>query len=670
MHSDYHWHPLALPDTSLTRASWFLIQGTLRARQPRGETRLRWQCSDGTWHEQVLPITRRGTLQELVWLPVGACQVGLLASSEGAECELNITRFAQVSAGKSLWRRLRRVWPFYQRLNAQKRKRLGLSWHLWFTDLQQAYTLVGKIRDDRPLHAYEHWLANFDIVQPGERRLIDRLLARWGNLPHVCLHLVNGGDEASRQRTLASIASLCYPATRITVLEHPSVTVRPEGEWQWAIPVGAELAPAALVWLAHQLRQTPEAKWIYGDHDLLDEKGKRHSPDFKPDWNETLLHSQNYIGWSGLWREQGTFAIPQDGDENYRGWLQLARQLAPKDIAHIPALLMHVPDALVPHDGYETLANQLQDLPVGVTLESAPHGICRWRWPLPEQLPRVSVIIATRNGLAHLRPCIESLVQHTRYPNIEIMVMDNQSDDPDTLAYFGYITQEYGVRVIAWDHPFNYSAINNAGVREATGELICLLNNDTEVINPQWLDEMVSHLLRPGVGIVGARLFYGDGRVQHAGDAVGPGGCADHFHSGLAADEPGYQRRAVSAQELSAVTAACLLTHRQLFLSLNGLDEVNLPVAFNDVDYCLRVGEAGWRIVWTPFAELYHHESVSRGKDVTPEQLARSQGELRYMKKRWAQRLTHDPAYNPNLSYDRPDFSLSHAPNVVLPWTN
>lgn len=148
-------------------------------------------------------------------------------------------------------------------------------------------------------------------------------------------------------------------------------------------------------------------------------------------------------------------------------------------------------------------ANQLQDLPVGVTLESAPHGICRWRWPLPEQLPRVSVIIPTRNGLAHLRPCIESPVQHTRYPNIEIMVMDNQSDDPDTLAYFGYITREYGVRVIARDHPFNYSAINNAGVREATGELICLLNNDTEVINPQWLDEMVSHLLRPGVGIVG-----------------------------------------------------------------------------------------------------------------------------------------------------------------------
>ncbi|MRT56174.1 glycosyltransferase [Enterobacteriaceae bacterium RIT693] len=669
MHSDYHWHPLALPDSFLLRAGWFLIQGTLYTRQSRGETRLRWRCQ-GVWHEKILPVTRRGTLQELVWLPAGACQVGLLASSEGAEYQLNVSRFAQVSATNSVWRRLRRVWPFYPRLNTQKRRRLGLSWHLWFTDLRQAYELVGKIRDDRPLHAYEHWLANFDTVQPGERRLIDRLLARWDNLPHICLHLVNGGDEAARQRTLASITALCYPATHITVLEQPSAAIRPVGEWQWAIPVGSQLAPAALVWLAHQVRQTPDVKWVYGDHDLLDDKGKRHSPDFKPDWNETLLHSQNYICWSALWREQGTSAIPQDGAESHRWWLQLAQQYAPKEIAHVPVLLMHVPDALPRQDSYETLASMPQNLPVGVTLEPAPHGICRWRWPLPAELPRVTVIVPTRNGLAHLRPCIESLVQHTRYPNIEIMVMDNQSDDAETLAYFGHITRKYGVRVIAWDRPFNYSAINNAGVHEATGSLICLLNNDTEVINPLWLDEMVSHLLRPGIGVVGARLFYGDGRVQHAGDAVGPGGCADHFHSGLAADEPGYQRRAVSAQELSAVTAACLLTHRQLFLSLNGLDEVNLPVAFNDVDYCLRVGEAGWRIVWTPFAELYHHESVSRGKDVSPEQLARSQRELRYMKKRWMRRLKHDPAYNPNLSYDRPDFSLSHTPDVVLPWMN
>ncbi|WP_313079625.1 glycosyltransferase family 2 protein [Atlantibacter sp.] len=673
MHSNCDWQSLMLPNSCSTRAGWLLILGTLRTSHKRGETRLRWQCCQGIWHEQVLPVTRRGTLQEVVFLPKGASQLALLASSEGADYQFEITRLEWISSVESIWRRLRRIGPFYQRLNAQKRRRLGLRWHLWFTDLQQAYDLVGKIRDDKPLHAYEHWLANFDVLHHGERLAINRLLKRWGKLPDICLHLVGEGDEAAHKRTLASIKALCYPAAQITVLEQSSAAStagRPSGEWQWAIPVGAQLSPAALVWLAHQLRLTPNAKWVYGDHDMLDGKGKRCSPNFKPDWNETLLYSQNYIGWCGLWREEGASQVPGDAGECHRWWLQLAGQCEAGHIVHIPALLMHLPMPVQQPNDYENMARRLTDVPAGVTVEPAPHGICRWRWPLPEQLPRVSVIIPTRNTLAHLRPCIESLIQHTHYPNLEIVVMDNQSDDADALAYLDHISTAYGVRVIRWDHPFNYSAINNAAVREATGELICLLNNDTEVLNPLWLDEMVSQLLRPGVGAVGARLFYTDGRIQHAGDAVGPGGCADHFHSGLSADEPGYQRRAVSAQELSAVTAACLLTHRQLYVNLGGLDEVNLPVAFNDVDYCLRVGEAGMRIVWTPFAELYHHESVSRGKDATPQQLARAQQELTYMKKRWAQRLKNDPAYNPNLSYDRPDFSLSHAPNVVLPWMN
>lgn len=669
MYSDGHWQPLTLPDSFSLRAGWLFIQGKIQTHQPRGETRLRWQCRQGRWHEKTLPVTRRGTLQELVYLPRGAHQLALLPSSEGADCQVEISQTRQASTVESLWRRLRRVLPFYCRLNIQRRKRMGLSWHLWLTNLPQAYELVGKLRDDRPLHAYEHWLASFDALQPGDHKMISCLLARWDNLPHVCLHLVGEDDANARQRTLTSIEALCYPTSHITLLEQG--VARPDpGQtaetWHWAIPLGAELAPAALFWVANQIQMTPNAKWIYGDHDLRDDSGKRHSPHFKPDWNETLLHGQNYIGWCALWRGGNPSSVPQNWAQCHHWWLQLARQLDAGQIAHIPVLMMHLLSQ--DQDDHSLIAQASQIVPSGVTVSPAPHGICRWHWPLPTQLPRISVIIPTRNGVAHLKPCIDSLVQRTRYPDLEILVIDNQSDEADTLAYLAHATQEYGVRVITYDHPFNYSAINNTAVSQASGELICLLNNDTEIMSPNWLEEMVSHLLRPGVGVVGAKLYYGDGRVQHGGDAVGPGGCADHFHAGLTADDPGYQRRAVCAQELSAVTAACLLTHRELFLSLGGLDDLNLPVAFNDVDYCLRAGEAGWRIVWTPFAELYHHESVSRGKDVTPQQLARAQKELRYMKKRWAQRLKHDPAYNPNLSYDRPDFSLSHAPNVVLPW--
>jgi GT2 family glycosyltransferase len=205
-------------------------------------------------------------------------------------------------------------------------------------------------------------------------------------------------------------------------------------------------------------------------------------------------------------------------------------------------------------------------------------------------------------------------------------------------------------------------------VREARGDVVCLLNNDTEVISSDWLEEMVGHLVQDMVGIVGAKLYYPSGRVQHGGDLIGVGGVANHAHSFLRRADYGYCNRAVVAQDLSAVTAACLITWRHLYQELGGLDERQLPVAFNDVDYCLRVREAGYRVVWTPHAELYHHESVSRGQDLTPEKKKRAKREVAYMRKRWKKVLLCDPFYNPNLSYERADFSLSHAPLVSRPW--
>jgi GT2 family glycosyltransferase len=222
--------------------------------------------------------------------------------------------------------------------------------------------------------------------------------------------------------------------------------------------------------------------------------------------------------------------------------------------------------------------------------------------------------------------------------------------------------------LLRFDQPFNFSAISNFGVGRARGEVVCLLNNDTEIISPNWLEEMVGHLIQNRVGVVGAKLFYPDGRVQHAGDAVGPGGCADHMHSMIAHDDPGYCNRAVVAQDLSAVTGACLLTWKYLYQELGGLDEKNLKIAFNDVDYCLRVREAGHRVVWTPHAELYHHESGSRGRDESEEARNLTRREADRMRARWRHAMRHDPFYNPNLSYDRPDFSLSKAPRVEWPW--
>jgi O-antigen biosynthesis protein len=224
------------------------------------------------------------------------------------------------------------------------------------------------------------------------------------------------------------------------------------------------------------------------------------------------------------------------------------------------------------------------------------------------------------------------------------------------------------LRLLRYDAPFNYSAINNMAVAAAGGDIICLLNNDTEVIGGDWLEEMVGQLLQPGVDVVGAKLLYDNGMVQHAGDLVGVGGIANHAFAWLQGDEPGYCMRAVVAQEYSAVTAACLVTWRKRFNDLGGLDARHLPVAFNDVDYCLRVREAGGRVVWTPHAVLLHHESVSRGLDQSRAQKRRARGEAAWMRRRWKAALQRDPFYNPNLSHERPDFSLSHAPVVQKPW--
>jgi len=263
---------------------------------------------------------------------------------------------------------------------------------------------------------------------------------------------------------------------------------------------------------------------------------------------------------------------------------------------------------------------------------------------------------------------VEGLLEKTTYPRFELLVVDNQSTDPEALAYLGEIAGRPSVRMLRYDRPFNYPAINNFAARQAQGEMLCLLNNDTEVISPDWLEEMAGQLLQAQVGAVGARLLYPDGRVQHGGVTVGPGGCADHLHAELARGHPGYCHRAVIAQELSAVTAACMLTWKHLYERLGGLNEKILPVAYNDVDYCLRLQDAGYRVIYAAHAELYHHESASRGVDSSWRERRRSRRELKYMRTRWRERMQHDPYYNPNLSYEQPNFTLNWKPRVTKPW--
>ena len=289
----------------------------------------------------------------------------------------------------------------------------------------------------------------------------------------------------------------------------------------------------------------------------------------------------------------------------------------------------------------------------------------RQRSPAPQRAalevsasrPRVSLIIPTRDSADLLENCIRSIRSKTRYDNYEILIVDNGSIEEKTKKLFGNLGSDPAIRILPRPEPFNFSRLNNAAAREATGDILGLINNDIEVTREDWLDEMVALAMRPETGCVGAKLLYPDGRIQHGGIMLGVYTLAGHAHRFAPADAPGYLDRLSTVQNVSAVTAACLLVRKQIFDQVGGLDE-NLAVAFNDVDFCLKVGAAGYRNVWTPFAELTHHELVSRGRDFTPAKARRFADEYATMQQRWGAQLLNDPYYSPHLTFDAEDFSL------------
>jgi len=433
---------------------------------------------------------------------------------------------------------------------------------------------------------------------------------------------------------------------------------------------GNSLEPWALAWFLTEAAAHPDAMLVYSDHAWLDGTETPTAPRFKPDWSPELQTASHYIGDCVLVKTSAlkdVFDVLGHMPSVYELALELGVGVNEAQIRHVPAVLWHqAGEESQPSE--EQLTSHLQRHDRIAEVARDKRGHLRVRYGLPVDLPKISIVIPTRDMLHFLQPCVDSILAQTIWPDYEILILDNQSTCPDTLAYMDSMVSAQRVRVLRYDYPFNFSAINNFAVDHAEGELVCLLNNDTEVLSPDWLDEMASRLLQPGVGAVGARLYFADGRVQHAGDVLGPGGCANHLHGIIEADDPGYMNRAVLPQELSAVTAACLLTYRSLYQELGGLDEESLAVAFNDVDFCLRIREAGYRVVYTPYAELYHYESVSRGKDDDPVKKARAEKEVAYMRERWADVIERDPFYNPNLNYAKPDFTLGKYPRVDWPW--
>lgn len=457
-----------------------------------------------------------------------------------------------------------------------------------------------------------------------------------------------------------------------------NILTQSAGDWVTFPEAGDILAEHALFCIADSINKHPQARLIYTDEDTIDELGTRSAPYFKCDWNVDLFYSQNMLGrlcvyQTPLVRRAGAFTPDTESSQGYDLALRYIELICAAQIQHIPKVLCHhrgrqngaehpsKHDALPAVTAVNALNAHFRRRGVRAQAEHVGPGY-RIRYALPDPLPLVSLIIPTRNGLDLIRRCVHSIVSKTTYPNYEIIIVDNGTDDPETLSYFRTLEADRRIRTMRDERPFNYSALNNTAVQQARGEIIGLLNNDCEVITPDWLSEMVGHALRPEIGAVGARLWYPDDTLQHAGVILGLGGIAGHPHRGLPHGDAGFHDRARLTQNFSAVTAACLVVRRKVYQEAGGLNEEELPVAFNDVDFCLRLREAGYLNVWTPHAELYHHESASRGIDNTCEKKSRFRNETAYMKRRWGPFLENDPAHSPNLALDYGGFAFSWPP--------
>lgn len=442
------------------------------------------------------------------------------------------------------------------------------------------------------------------------------------------------------------------------------------------------LADHALAAVAHAIEVHPQAGLVYSDEDKIDDQGHRFSPHFKPDWNAFLLRSQNYICHLVVMRRDlvmsvGGFRVGLEGSQDHDLLLRCTERLQPHEIVHIPHVLYHwrVHEASTARklgskpyaqiNGRQAVQDHLtrQGVHGSVEMDGAFYRV---RYALSQPAPRVSIILLTRDRPELLRSCVQSVLEKTDYDNLEIIIVDNGTENAEALALLAQFAEDPRVKLIRDPAPFNFSALNNRAAALATGDYLCLLNNDVEVREGTWLQEMVAVGQLTRVGVVGARLYYPNGKLQHAGVILGLGGIAGHALRLQSRDDGHYMARTQLTHELSAVTAACMLTPRQVYRSLGGLEETQLAVAYNDVDYCLRVREAGFKVIYAPHAELIHHESVSRGREDTPDKRLRFQNEKRYMVTRWGEQLACDKAYNPNLTIDGETFAVAETPRTSL----
>lgn len=638
-----------------------------------------------------------------------------------AACEVTLERLpanvgVEVGLAPVSWARL--AWSIA--CNKQVRRREALA-ALTRGDLGHAIHLLHLgVSPGNAFHDYPLWRLTSEPAL--DRTAIAEWLATLPSRPRISLVMpVYNSDPRWLEAAIASVRAQAYEDWELIAVDDASPDIGPSdilkrhaaeepriravrrvenggiaratndalalarGDWIAFLDHDDALPADALAIAAGTIAANPAARIVYTDEDKIDEHGAHSEPYFKCDWNRELFYAQNYLNHLTLVRRDlgeaaGWLREGFDGSQDHDFLLRCVEHVTDDEIVHAPFIGYHwrftsrggnfsLAQAHRARDaGLRALGEHLGRIAAAADAEAVPGlPYQRARWRVPEPAPLVSLIIPTRDRRALLEQAVESILANTRYAPFEIIVVDNNSVERKTLDYFAALTERGAARIVPAPGPFNFSAINNLAAREARGSVLGFVNNDVKVRDGAWLSEMVSHFSRTDVGAVGARLLYADGRVQHAGVVAGIGGVAGHVFKLAPGEASGPFSLLKLPRETSVVTAACMLMRANVFHQIGGFDEA-LKVAFNDVDLCLRARARGWRIVWTPFAELDHLESVSRGADVEGESLRRFQGEVATMLARWGHTLTRDPYYNPNLSLKDETWGLAYPPRVTRPW--
>lgn len=552
---------------------------------------------------------------------------------------------------------------------------------------------------------YDRWVGMQDNLTDTDRNLILRHVASLENPPRISVVMpVYNTDEKFLREAIQSVRAQLYPNWELCIADDCSplphvpriieqiAEIEPRVRWirrkeNGNISIASNsalelatgdfvalmdhddlLSETALYEVAVAICSNPKVDILYSDQDSVDDSGRRFDPFFKPKWNEELFLGQNMISHLGVYRrmllsEVGGFRAGFEGSQDYDLALRCILRTDRSRIQHIPKVLYHWRKAESQNSFSATqidrcVANARRAIAEflaakgvhGAEVQPAPlaPNWTRVRLPISDPAPLVTVIIPLRDNVDLLRRCLAGVLHRTRYSNLEVLIVDNESVEPGTHHYLLDARRDERVGIVKVPGPFNYSAINNAAVKLARGPIIAFLNNGSDVISEDWLSEMVSLALKPDVGCVGAKLLYNNDTIQHAGVILGAGelAVAGHIGTGLSRHDVGYIGRCALVTEVSAVTAACAVVRREVFDAVGGFDEINLPVAFSDVDLCLRVRERGWRNLWTPFAELYHLETASRGSDSDLAKIEHFRRACRYMRDRWGEVLDNDPFYH------------------------